>query len=1120
MGRSLVKEAAKAFTQGRYAEAQNLYRQLATQLGEKNFRANLALCQRRMGGKFRPHPTELPLRDLRVAAVMDEFTFHSYNPECQLLQLHPEHCLAQLEEFQPHFLFIESAWRGKDELWNRKISTFSQELKSIVHWCKQHQIPTAFWNKEDPVHFSTFLTTAQQFDFVFSTDIDCIPRYKAVLGHDNVYLLPFACQPKLHNPIELYQRKDAFCFAGAYYVRYPERTRDLEAYVAELPKYKPLEIFDRNYGKNDINYQFPQEFQPYIVGTLPFNEIDKAYKGYRYSINLNSIKQSQTMFARRVYELLGSNSITVSNYSRGVRLMFGDLVITSDSGSEIVSRLRCFDRESEDKYRLAGLRKVMLQHTYGHRLAYMANKVLGQRQSNELPLVTVVALVTSQEEYKCILEDYNAQCYTNKRLLVVLKPGKTNKFLVSADPDVTVMSEEDAGRSFLGNFIKQGGWLSLMVAQDYHGPNYLLDLALASRYSDMQIIGKTERYQWISGNVNLISPGQAYRFAAVLSMRASIAHLDVLPLGQSLLSWVERAADTSWKLPGLAIDPFNYCLFGRQAEDIDNIKQCVNDLVLDSGLPMGDLLQIAERIDPAKYDEAPVAKWSANKLNQLFGALKHADVHSEIYLGSLQIQSQLPDGKHEYVYIRDVLPINELPTRSKLETYLDVTPGLDIQYVFVFYDKNKKRLKHSICAANCNKTSEIPAGADYFRLGWRISGNGKAGIQYLQWGHRMQEPDHIFGRARTLLLTNHYPSYDDLYRNGFVHSRVKAYREHGEQVDIFRLRPHQAISYHEFQNIDVVTGSQSALEKLLDSGQYRSVLVHFLSPEMWTVLKNYPNLKKIIWVHGAEIQPWYRRDYNYQNEYERTQAQRVSEKRMTFWRRLLSPMPDNLKLVFVSHHFSEEVFEDLGFRVPEESYTIIHNPIDTKLFYYQEKNVEQRKKILSIRPYASKKYANDLSVQAILKLSEKPFFKELEFRMIGDGVLFEETLAPLRKFNNVTIERRFFSQAEISALHKEYGIFLVPSRMDSQGVSRDEAMASGLVPITSAVAAIPEFVDKTCGILAKPEDVEDLAKGIAALYADQDQFVKLSKAAAARVWKQSMSSIIVSKEVSLFKFKI
>jgi glycosyltransferase involved in cell wall biosynthesis len=53
--------------------------------------------------------------------------------------------------------------------------------------------------------------------------------------------------------------------------------------------------------------------------------------------------------------------------------------------------------------------------------------------------------------------------------------------------------------------------------------------------------------------------------------------------------------------------------------------------------------------------------------------------------------------------------------------------------------------------------------------------------------------------------------------------------------------------------------------------------------------------------------------------------------------------------------------------------------------------------------------------------------------------------------------------------------------METQGVSRNEAMSSGLVPITNAVATIPEFVDDSCGILAPGGDAEAMAHGIARL---------------------------------------
>jgi len=228
-------------------------------------------------------------------------------------------------------------------------------------------------------------------------------------------------------------------------------------------------------------------------------------------------------------------------------------------------------------------------------------------------------------------------------------------------------------------------------------------------------------------------------------------------------------------------------------------------------------------------------------------------------------------------------------------------------------------------------------------------------------------------------------------------------------------------------------------------------------------------------------------------------------------------MPANLQLVFVSRYFAEEVMEDLGFRIPEQHYTIIHNPIDTDVFSYQRKPAEQRKKVLSIRPYASAKYANDLSVKAIQLLADKPWFKDMEFRMIGDGPLFDTILDPLRQYDNVFIERRFLKQAEIAALHKDYGIFLSPTRMDAQGVSRDEAMASGLVPVTNGVTAIPEFVDAQCGILAPGEDASAMADGIAALYDNADLFASMSEQAALRVARQSAKTTIVDAEIEVMK---
>jgi glycosyltransferase involved in cell wall biosynthesis len=268
-------------------------------------------------------------------------------------------------------------------------------------------------------------------------------------------------------------------------------------------------------------------------------------------------------------------------------------------------------------------------------------------------------------------------------------------------------------------------------------------------------------------------------------------------------------------------------------------------------------------------------------------------------------------------------------------------------------------------------------------------------------------------------------------------------------------------------------------------------------------------------MHGAEFQPWHRRDFDHQTKEQLAGVKVRSDKRMAFWRELLQTVPANLKLVFVSRYFAEEVMEDLGFRIPKAHYAVIHNPINTDVFRYEKKSPDQRKKALSISSYASRKYATDLNAKAIELLSSKPWFYDMEFRLIGDGPLFEGTVATLRKFKNVYIEQRFLKHDEIAALHKEYGIFLCPTRWDSHGVSRDEAMSSGLVPVTNAVAAIPEFVDGQCGIVAPAEDAEALAKGIAMLYEQPLKFSAMSEAASKRVRDQRGAQKVICAELAL-----
>jgi len=1059
------------------------------------------------------------LTSLRVACIHDEFTFASYRHECQLAPLTPANFHTELEAFQPDLLFVESAWRGKDDLWGKKVSHRGRELLEIVEWCQGRGVPTVFWNKEDPVHFGTFLNTAKLFDYVFTTDLDCIGRYKQALGHDRVFLLPFACQPAQHNPIEKYERKTALSFAGAYYARYPERQQDLASFALNFNEEPRLEIFDRNHGKNDPSYAFPEEYRQFIVGTLPFDEIDRAYKGYKYALNLNSIKESQTMFARRLYELLGSNTITVSNFSRGIRLLFGDLVITTDSGERARERLLhlTVDENRARRFRLAGLRKVMREHTYAERLKAVAARVWGGAVPDLLPPITVLALADSPASLRSVLSCFEQQSYVNKQLILVTTPqaGSPPRTVPATVTQLTL----DAARSRrIAHVTAAGSFVATFSGHDHYGSNYLMDLGLATRYSQAKAIGKVAYFESRDGSApRLRGDGAQYRRAPAVRAHSALVHRDLLASTQ-LGEWLQTQAHSELVHPDcLAVDEFNYCAGGALLAS-DLLASCDDLLDLDVGLSISELVATTTSSTPAKPQLRLERALSGERLATMFRAPNGKPLAFSADTGGLLVQSALGDETHEYVYANQLCSPQELGLLGSGRFHLEASPGLNVQLALVFLDENKQRLGHKLCPSSRNETASSPEGTAFIQLGLRIFGSGSCKIARLWLDHVVEMPERIHGRSRYLLVTNHYPAHGDLYRNGFVHRRVLDYRRQGTRVDVFRHRQGEKLGYREFEGVDVISGGDEALAALLRNNDYHSILVHFLDPAMWrTISEEGKSARRLLWLHGAEIQAWHRRRFNDTSESEQNAAKLKSEKRDAFWRSVFSELPDSGKLIFVSQHFAQQTMSDLGLPAHSERCTVIHNLVDGQLFQYRPKSPELRKRVLSIRPFVSRKYANDLTVAAILELAKHSAFQDLFFHLVGDGPLFDATVEPLRAFSNVRLDKGFLTQAEIARLHGEYGVFLCPTRDDTQGVSRDEAMASGLVPVTNRVAAVPEFVDDSCAILAEPDSHLGLAAGMARLFEDENMFVQMSERAAQRVRRQSSAERTTARELLLIK---
>jgi glycosyltransferase involved in cell wall biosynthesis len=376
--------------------------------------------------------------------------------------------------------------------------------------------------------------------------------------------------------------------------------------------------------------------------------------------------------------------------------------------------------------------------------------------------------------------------------------------------------------------------------------------------------------------------------------------------------------------------------------------------------------------------------------------------------------------------------------------------------------------------------------------------------------------------AQVLLVANAYPNEAALYRNGFIHRRVRGYLAAGISVEVFYLHPPVSDPYdYEFDGVHVTVGNAEAYEARIAARSYRKILVHFAHRDMIEPVRRYsPHTPVIVWVHGFEAEAWHRRWFNFTEsaaEIRAALAKRESyyDGQLGFMAWLLSTAELDLEVVHVSDWFRRHIVEpDVG--VPTRRPHVIPNVVDGDLFPYREKSPEHRLRILSIRPYASHKYANDQTVAAILELARRPYFDRLSFTLRGDGPLFRTTVEPLADLENVSVEPGFLRQEDIAGLHAAHGVFLAPTRFDSQGVSMGEAMSSGLVPVSTAITAIPEFVeDRVSGMLARPEDPPGLADQIEMLYYNPDLFLAVSKAAAARTRSQCGFDATVGREIAL-----
>jgi spore maturation protein CgeB len=313
------------------------------------------------------------IKDINAAVILDEFSYNSFRVEFNCHVLTPDNWRQIFNNNDIDVFFCESAWSGTDSKkrpWKGQIYAsvnFKNEnrtqLLEIIDYCKENGITTIFWNKEDPTHYSDrihdFVKTALLFDHIFTTAEECVELYKKDYGHNSVHSLMFASQPKMFNPIQEDERTKDIVFAGSWYKQHPSRCKEMERiFDTIIKKGYNLKIYDRHSGVDDENHVYPQKYHQYIYPAVPFDQMARVYKESEYALNITTVTNSNTMFARRVFELMSSNTCVLSNYFKGIDTVFDGCVIVVDDQLDLTNSIEIREKNLYD---------VLRNHTYADR---------------------------------------------------------------------------------------------------------------------------------------------------------------------------------------------------------------------------------------------------------------------------------------------------------------------------------------------------------------------------------------------------------------------------------------------------------------------------------------------------------------------------------------------------------------------------------------------------------------------------------------------------------------------------------------------------------------------------------------------------------------------------------
>jgi len=358
------------------------------------------------------------------------------------------------------------------------------------------------------------------------------------------------------------------------------------------------------------------------------------------------------------------------------------------------------------------------------------------------------------------------------------------------------------------------------------------------------------------------------------------------------------------------------------------------------------------------------------------------------------------------------------------------------------------------------------------------------------------------------IVTSRYPSNNNPYRHMFVHTR-SLYFIKQSNIQLTVYVPSKIDHEYIFENIKVVniTSKKIAIEILKFDVVYLHLLNIYPNKMLsgWNIYKSIieNNLPTAMYLHGSEVQKY---RYSLDFDFSIKEALKYIYKNFYFIpkiRKFVNIINNRKNTIFLapSIWMIKEAEENLSIKL--DNYKVIANGIDIDLFKSTDL-YENRYKIITLRPLESPKYAVDIAIE-VMKYLPSSFTLDI----YGKGKLqkkFENLITQSNLESRINIVNKFINRKDLNKFISNYGVALMPTRMDAQGVSMCEMMSSGLLTISSFSTAIPEFIKNNInGILGVNDNPKEIAEKIIKVVENKEKYQQICVNA-----KKSMQGICIN----------